>query len=312
MENGEFLKCFLSYARRDDHLVAGVAAALQKLSVDVFTADEVLPGQAISSAILSALRAADFVCVLRSHGPHSETVAFETGVAVGLGKPVVVLTQDASLPVYADRGLHTLRLKGGDLSSVLPDLRRFVRHVKPARESEPTHATPDQFSLTAAIAELARARQVDDAVERGRALVNVVVQLFRQPNLEIIREETGADDDRPDLLLWSDSLVADFGGPLIIECKYYSAGSGSVVKNAEHTLEKLQTYVEKSSAGLGLLVFDHDRPRDLKLTGYESPRALALFVDDLIEDVRAGNLVDRLWSRRARVARLRGHSSDAG
>lgn len=40
--------------------------------------------------------------------------------------------------------------------------------------------------------------------------------------------------------------------------------------------------------------------------------ALAFYVGDLIETVRAGKLTDEIWRRRSRVARLRERPSDAG
>jgi hypothetical protein len=258
------------------------------------------------------LRAADFVCVILSDAPPPPNIAFEAGVAIGLGKAVLALSHGASMPFDIGHEIQVLRLKAGDPSSVLPDIRRFVRHIKPRPERPLTVTAPDQTSVETAVAELDQSRRTTNAGDRGRALVDVVAHLFDQPGLEVMREERTANHKRPDLLLWSDPLVAEVGGPLIIECKYYGGGSGSVLANARDALEELQSYVENSSAGLGLLVFDYDRPMDLKLSKYESPKALAFYVEDLIDAVRAGKLTDEIWRRRARAARQRELPSDAG
>jgi hypothetical protein len=201
----------------------------------------------------------------------------------------LALSHGASVPFDVGHGIQVLRLKAGDPSSVLPDIRRFVRHIKPRPERSLTVTAPDQTSVETAAAELNQLRRATNTGDRGRAPVDVVAHLFNQPGLELMREEAIANHERPDLFLWSDPLVAEVGGPLIIECKYYGGGSGSVLANARDALQQLQSDVENSSAGLGLLVFDHDRPTDLKLSQYESPKALAFYVDDLIDTVRAGN-----------------------
>jgi TIR domain len=311
MTNDRPLKCFLSYGPVQQAEVDAIVNLLQLLDVDIFTAHDIEPGQAFSSTILSALRAADFVCVILSDAPLSANIAFEAGLAIGLGKAVLALSQGTGVPFDIGHGVQVLRLKAGDPSSVAPDIRRFVRHVKPRPVPSPTVTSSNHASVETAAAELNRLRTTN-APGRERALVDVVAHLFNEPGLEVMREEPIPNGQRPDLLLWSDPLVAELGGPLIIECKYYRGGSGNVVANARHALRQLQSYIEHSSAGLGLLVFDHDRPRELKLSQYDSPKALAFFVGDLIDTVRAGKLTDEIWRRRARAARLKEPPGDAG
>jgi hypothetical protein len=312
MTNNRSLKCFLSYEAVQRSEVGRIVSVLQRLDVDTFAAHDLKSGQPISSAILSALRAADFVCVVLSDAAPSAHVAFEAGLAIGLGKPVLALARGAGVPFDIGQGVQVLRLKTGDLSSVLPDIRRFVRHLKPRLDSSLPLNAPDRATVETVAAELSQIRRAPSAEDRGRALVDVVTHLFEQPGLEVMREEANVNHERPDLFLWSDSLVAELGGPLIVECKYYSGGSGRVLANARHALQQLQEYVEGSSAGLGLLVFYHDRPTDLKLSLYESPRALAFYVGDLIEAVGSGKLSDELWRRRARAARRKELRGDAG
>src|SRR5258706_11115507 len=259
MTNDRPLKCFLSYGAVQQAEVDVILTLLQQLDVDTFTAHDIEPGQAISSAILSALRVADFVCVILSDAPLPPNIAFEAGVAIGLGKAVLALSHGASVPFDIGHGIQVLRLKAGDPSSVLPDIRRFVRHIKPRPERSLTVTAPDRTSVDTAAAELNQLRRATNAGDRGRALVDVVAHLFNQPGLELMREEAIANHERPDLFLWSDPLVAEVGGPLIIECKYYGGGLDSVLANARDALQQLQSDVENSSAGLGLLVFHHDR-----------------------------------------------------
>jgi hypothetical protein len=312
MTNGRALKCFLSYGTAEQGDADAVVAALQDLNVDTFTAHDILPGEAIAPTILGALRAADFICLVLAKEPLPANVAFEAGLAIGLGKPVLALSRQPSVPFYVGQGVQVIRLKSGDLSPALSDIRRFIRHIKPKVETSPDQPLPDRTAVEKARAELVSARRSSSPGERGRALVDVVAHLFEQPGSELLQEEITAGGDRPDFLLWSDPLVLELGGPLIVECKYYGGGSGSVLVNARDALQQLATYVERSSAGLGLLVFDHDRPTDLKLSGYDTPKALAFYIGDLIETVGDGKLTDEIWRRRARAARLTERRGDAG
>ena len=305
MTNGCALKCFLSYGAAKQAEADAVVTVLQELNVDTFAAHDILPGQAIAPTILGALRAADFICLVLAEEPPSANVAFEAGLAIGLGKPVLALSRQPSIPFDVGHGIQVVRLKSRDISPALSDIRRFVRHIKPKIETSPKPPFPDRAAVEKARAELKSARLSSSANQRGRAVVDVVAQLFDQPGIELLQEEITTGGGRPDFLLWSDPLVSELGGPLIVECKYYGGGSGSVLANARKALQQLATYVELSSAGLGLLVFDHDRPTNLKLSGYETPKALAFYVGDLIDTVGAGKLTDELWRRRARAARLR-------
>ena len=81
--------------------------------------------------------------------------------------------------------------------------------------------------------------------------------------------------------------------------------------NARHAFEQLVTYVDQSTAKLGLLIFDHDRPTDLSLTEYETPKALAFFVRDFVAVIGTGRLPDEIRRRRARAARPQGYRGDA-
>ena len=160
--------------------------------------------------------------------------------------------------------------------------------------------------------ELARLRQVRDFGGRVVELTGVVARAFEEQGAEVLREEDAGTGVRVDLLVWSDPLVTELGGPLIVECKYYPGGSGSVLVNARHAFKQLAGYVQQSSAKLGLLVFDHDRPTELSFGEYETPEALAFSIDDFLIAIEADRLADEIRRRRTRAARLRTNRGDPG
>lgn len=303
------LNCFVSFSAASSQYAAQVAELLQKLGVETYRAD-LLPGQEIRREIMMALRAADLVCLIVGEASPSPNMAFEAGLAMGLGKPVLALATGPTIPFDFADGVQLIRVPAGDITSAKRDIARFVRHVRPEAKAKPP-ATSPASSPDWVGAELARIRQSEGGQERERALVDFVARLFEGHGSEVLREDQ-ASRARIDLLVWDDTLVTELGGPLIVECKYYGGGSGSVLVNARHAFKQLEAYVAQSSARLGLLVFDHDRPTDLSLREQETPDALAFFVGDLAVAVAEHSLGDEIRRRRARAARLRVVRGDPG
>jgi hypothetical protein len=303
------LNCFISFNAAATREAARVTEILEDLGVDTYRAD-VLAGREIGPEILAAINAADFLCLIVSDSSPSPNVAFETGLAIGLGKPILALATRASIPFDFAKGVQMVRIAGGDVASVRREIERFVRHMRPGPR-EPHEGGRALQSVGWAEAELDRIKQTLAAPEREDRLVDLVARLFEQQGSEVLRERQEGDHARLDLLVWNDILVSELGGPLIVECKYYGGGSGSVLVNAGHAFEQLVTYVDQSTAKLGLLIFDHDRPTGLSLTQYETPKVLAFFVRDFVAAIGADNLPDEIRRRRARAARPQGYRGGA-
>jgi len=310
MNPAQRLTCFISFSSESSEEADRLAELLQAMGVEIYRAD-LLPGREISREILTSLRTADFICLIVGGGSLSPNFAFEVGLAVGLSKPVLAFMTGAEFPFDLTGRVQILRVADGDFESAERDIARFVRHVRPGVGTAGRLPGPPP-SLEWAGAELARIREDKDTARRETELINLVARVFENSGSEVLRE--GQEEDvraQIDLLVWSDPLVADLGGPLIVECKYYGGGSGSVLLNARHAFRQLAGYVEQSNAKLGLLVFDHDRPSGLSLSELETPEALAFFIGDLVTAVAADELADEIRRRRARAARLRGIRGDS-
>jgi hypothetical protein len=305
------LNCFVSYSAGFSNEASRLTELLQEMGVDSYRPD-ILAGQEIRYEILGAIRAADFICLIVGEGSPSPNVAFEAGVAIGLGKPVLTLATGPNLPFDFAKGVQIIRLPSGNVASIRRDIARFVRHVRPRSSSSGRRSEPSARLTDWAQEELSRIRHVSAVRQREARLVDLIARLFEEQGSEVLREAQESARVDVDLLVWSDALVAELGGPLIVECKYYGGGSGSVLLNARHAFKHLAAYVEQSSAKLGLLVFDHDRPTNLSLSELETPEALAFFVGELLTIIGAGTFLDEIQRRRARAARLRAYRGDGG
>ena len=88
---------------------------------------------------------------------------------------------------------------------------------------------------------------------------------------------------------------------MIVECKHYGSGSGSVFANAKQTVERLEKLVGGSDARLALLVFSHDRLSPPSHV-FETPRVLSFPVEELIDAIEQGTFIEEVIRRRRRAA----------
>lgn len=309
MSTAKPLSCFLSFSAMSADMAGQLTNLLEDLDVEVFRPD-VLVGEEIGREILTAIQAADFVCLILDAPSPTPNGAFEAGLAIGLGKPALALTSEGAVPFDLPERVQVVRVKNGDVFAARRDVARFVKHVRPQAIEDSqvdVHAEPGAWVK----AELGRLHRLKSFGAREEELTSLVARAFERQGAEVLREE-GGGDTRVDLLVWSDPLATELGGPVIVECKYYAGGSGSVLVNARHAFKQLAGYVRQSSAKIGLLVFDHDRPTDLSLGEYETPEALAFPVERLLTAIDAGRLADEIRRRRARATRLRTDRGDRG
>ncbi|MCA1653107.1 MAG: hypothetical protein ABR588_04055 [Sphingomicrobium sp.] len=251
MSEAKPLSCFVSFSAASADMAARLTDVLQSMDVEVFRPD-LFVGQEIGREILAAIQAADFVCLIADAGLLTPNAAFESGLAIGLGKPALALTTADTVPFDLQERVQVIRVKSGDVDAARRDIARFVRHVRPRKGGENMAALHVETEGRAR-AELTRLRQAKDFGQRGAELTGMVERAFKQQGAEVLREEEAGTDARVDLLVWSDPLVTELGGPLIVECKYYPGGAGSVLVNARHAFKQLAGYVQQSSAKLGLL-----------------------------------------------------------
>jgi len=100
---------FVSHAVVDEAVILPVVNALrERIGADVFLcADSIALGQQWHAEIEAALASRDvFVLVLSEAAARSTFCAFEVGVAVGAGKPIVIVSLDGTLPPAYVQHIH--------------------------------------------------------------------------------------------------------------------------------------------------------------------------------------------------------------
>jgi hypothetical protein len=278
---------------------AQIARVFTERGVECFRPEEIVASDALSEEILGHLASSDFV-VASLHGDVSANLAFELGVAHALGKPTLIFTTNYDR-LFADlHGVYLVKAEPDGIAESGPDIDRFLRHAKqtPAIEAHPPRRPPLGDFVWAR--ERAAALKHDRSPGRGLAFERLVSEVFQRAGGEVV-EATADAERQADLVVWLNDIAFETGGPIIVECKHFAGGPGSILANAKHSVERLEKLVGGSAARLGLLVFSHDRPNPPPHV-FETPRVLSFAVEQLIDAIERGTFTSDVLQRRRRAA----------
>jgi hypothetical protein len=302
--NDRLKRCFI--VAPPGHETARIAKAFSDRGVECLLPEKIGHGSDVSEEILKLLASADFV-VASLPDETSAKLSFELGVAYALKKPTLVLTTNYDHLLSNLRGLYVVKSAADANHDESSDIDRFLRQAGQVPAMKSRSPSPSAAGAFDWARERAAALKQEHGTNRGLVLERLVADLFEKAGAQFVeaKAETGGGSD---LVVWLNDLVYETGGPMIVECKYYTGGSGSVIWNSKHTVEqleknfeRLEKLVEGSDAPLALLVFSHDRLRPLHRV-FETARVLSFAVEQLIDSLENGTFVDDIMQRRSRAA----------
>jgi hypothetical protein len=287
-------RCFVSGS--EPATTARLVEMVRALGIEAASADQIRVGHTITQEVVRLIADADFIAVVITD-PAQAAVAYELGLAQGLGKPAFVVFSGGQTLDLASAYMVSIA-DGRGIESVADDLDRFVRHAKrpgmSTRRTEPAATRPLDWArdrLAALRAEGGRGRYQNFEV--------LCAEIFRAADAEVAL----VGNDRTigaDLVVWLNDVAFELGGPTLVECKFYGGGVGSVIKNSEDTVRRIEAVMDRSDAKLALLVYDHDRAK-APPSLYETPRVLSFAIEDVIQAVEQGNLDNMILERRERA-----------
>jgi hypothetical protein len=293
---GSFRRCFVtgSLGQKTHALVR----MLMAMGVEATTADMLNTGTAITQEILRMIAASDFIAVVLGERGRDNAL-YEMGVARALGKPAFVILTHGALGVDVS-GVYLRAIDGPErIADVADDLDRFLRNAKTPTPLVGRIAGERRLDLGWARRELSTLRS---RASRGRErqLEQLVGKIFEAVGAEVLPT---ASEGRMqvDFVVWLDQIADQTGGPMLVECKLFRGGSGSVIKNSEASVRRLERTLADSDSSIALLVYDHDRshtPPSL----YETPQVLSFAVEDLVSALEKGGFEQELLRRRERAA----------
>ena len=241
------------------------------------------------------IRDVDFVLGVLLGGTSDTNTSFEVGVAVGAGKPVLlIIANDSQLPFHLS-GLPHLRASLEDEKAIelhLDLLRRSVRQglrfsgpggstaaLSPGiRKGQPTHSHPN----SAFEAELARL--IESAGGR------VVLQPHSEdPNVNF----------RPDMLIWLPSGDTDLLSPAVLEAKSAPMAPTGLAE----TQQQLLVFMQHTGVRTGLIIVSEiPLHRQADVGGTPLLNIFVLDYETFRGLLAEGRLVDHLRRERNRAA----------
>ncbi|MFP3985972.1 hypothetical protein U9R90_00335 [Streptomyces sp. E11-3] len=271
---------------------------LKRRGVDPYVLSDVAPlGASIAQSLRQAIAQAETVLVVLGNPDQSQSTLFEAGVAVGMGKRVIVIAdpdQDTSPDLD---GLLTIRARPDDVEAVAYALAqaegRLVR-VTPA-----TSAAEHALGSTQVNELLELLRKQPMRLER--TAVDVLKAALEGSGAVAVKNPDPKVGDRLDLGVWSDDLGAIALNPLLIEVKRTLSRSA-----VEQTLHLLQ----RSRMNAALLVY-LDPPTNAEF--HEALRVpsfpvLTISLETLLERMRASSFAEVVRDLRNRAVHGRASS----
>jgi len=277
-------RCFIIGAH--DAYEAAIRAELSRVAVDGFTTWDIAGSRPLSGLIVDAIKRADFVIAILRADPTRSSVLFEIGIAYALGKPLAAVVPPGAENLPAElTDLQIVRASPDDSEAfrfLITQLSEAAAHSRKSRTSGNTTRRPSRPARD--LSGLWLERTVQSALARSGVSVEAEARTANR----------GAD-----FAFWSADLES-IGNPVLVEVK--ASRSPSTIRDGA---DQLATYMERTRAELGLLIYPG--PRADTPVGRILERGLILYftIDELIDAVDAGRLTDAVKERRNRL--VHGH-----
>jgi hypothetical protein len=226
--------------------MAGAAVAMVAGGAQVRTSDDIPPGQRWTDGLISLLRGCDALVVIPT-GQATETIFLETGVALGLGVPVVVAvpegTGQETVPIVL-RDFPVVALAPGRLAHL-----RLVNTLE-AVTSAPEAGSPLPGRVGASPSVI------------GRDLESRVAAVFLRSGAQVVDQFAVAERRRADLAVWVNDVLTPAFNPVIVEVKADSADTTVVSGVAQ-----VESYLTELGLLLGLVVVPQASPANWHVNG---------------------------------------------
>lgn len=234
------------------------------------------------------MRLADFVLVVLNGTIADYRGVFEAGIAIGLGKPIL-LVQAHSRPLPIDlRTFTTVKAGLGNREALGFHLDLFLASPAISRSPRPVERLPSE-----ALARTSRKREGRTTFETDleRRAYDAVIAAGGSAISEPRSDLDGRY--RPDLLAWLGNVDAELLDPAVIEVR-----SGADAKSARQLEERLLSFMQSTSVRMALVLTTFAPPeRDQQL----SDSVLWMTIDKFEELARSARLGTYVRETRNRI-----------
>lgn len=277
-----FRKCFIS--AEFGVPLNDVQDALQENDVDWQWSSSVSSNPSLVDSTIASIRSSDFQLTIVDAGPINADVMLEMGIAIGLGKPVLLLTTPNSAKFSDKDFVAHFETNLRDKSLLSLQIELFLKSAKNlrAKRAPKKHAPVTQTPRSHP--------KFDSNLEASIATsISLSGGSFTVPD-----RKKGAKYI-PDLLMWMPSQDADLFNPAAIEVK----GSFDRIE-IKNTAQSLKEFIENSSMSCGLVVYE-DGPISPEQQSAEVDPRIFFFRKDIFTNLlEKGHLSRAIFEQRNR------------
>jgi hypothetical protein len=293
-ENGP-KTCFISAPFGFDS--SALAQALAEDGIESSRLDKLEPGDDVVSSVRQEIKKADLVCVALPAGFNLESVVFEAGVALGVGRPLLILAEpEVDVPFELQHLLYVRAALGDSrgLSDLLKTyIPRIPRRVPVKRRTQQPAPRPLDRSETDRL--LALLRGPGTLAQKQAEVVNFLAIAFQKVGVGV--SGSTASDRGADLAIWVDETQSIFGNPVLVEVKLGRLNQSLI----DETCHTLRNYLVSSNLLLGVIVYWDPKGTKYKVTTTSLPLVICLSVDELVDSLRLGRFANTLLEIRNRA-----------
>lgn len=271
---------FVSAPARTD--VRRLLARLQRRGIEPFVLSDVaLLGVDLRTSIEAAISAADRVLIVISSNAESANQMFEAGLALGLGKPVVLLAESAATVPAGLQDQFTIRASADDAEALDFALDQAAGRLPQSAARIPAEGRPlgDHVDV---LLERVRALSTEAPGALERSIVDVIVEAVEASGPVAV--PAGAGDPSYDIGIWSDDLATIAANPLVIGFKRRL--SAATVQQALKALQAVQ------GRHLVLLLYLERTASDATLLRQLHFPLLAIEIVELLERMRTASFAE--------------------
>jgi len=255
----EQLTCFIAAEHSAER--SQLRKQLEDRQVKCFSLDRLSGSTGSTVSVQSLIQRSDFVAGILPPSL-SQNVAFELGIALGLGKPLLLFAHKSSLVPFDLASLNVLQIDRLDATTWNDYIEAFLRTIRPSKHDFQKSVTRKEATPSRRWrdirAEFTRLLEKPD-VSFERKFERLVERAFKQAGFSLTASP--GPDFGADFALASPKLIEALSLPILIEVK---DNLPNVL--AQPALDRLSALVRERRGGAGLIVTTqpHDAPARLE------------------------------------------------
>lgn len=288
------MKAFVSYQHGAN--IYPLFDILRDYSIDFFdTYQDVSIGSSFQEALANGIRDCDFfVVVYQKANPN---IAFETGLAVALKKPIFAIINTEEISDFPDFLLDSVHVQSepSEYEKIRYNFEIFLKNIKPKKHSIPkSKKQPEKLAQTDWVDQFNSLN-----IKNEISLEKFINEVLSKNKVDVIKNNwNNKEQFIADFCIWSDSLNNILGNPILIEIK-----KTLNKRNLKHTHAQITKAINQTNAKFAIVIYvELNSIEEEEVIKLNSPRILFVNILELLERVEKSGFNKAVLDYRNKMA----------